>query len=104
MEYTKSKDSSDRLMIENYDVSSIKYWWIKRQLIKKFHLEKKTDAFQGATEKFQIYSSEDAEISIDWDNWSGFTVTALNAKSDRLVLDIANFLNKKNNATNRLSL
>ena len=46
-------------------------------------------------EKLRSYASSQGEVAIDWDNWSGFTVTALDVNSEDLVLDIGRYLNDK---------
>lgn len=70
------------------------YWWTAWRIARKFSLNKK-DAINSVPEKLRSYASSQGEVAIDWDNWSGFTVTALDVNSEDLVLDIGRYLNDK---------
>jgi len=95
MKVNKYEDYSQRLTIQLLDCQSLQYYWIKRKIIKQFQLKSVSDEQSTVNEIFQSYISFKGKISIDWDNWSGLTVTALNKESEELLLKIEQFLRDK---------
>jgi hypothetical protein len=95
MKVNKYEDYSQRLTIQLLDCQSLQYYWIKRKIIKQFQLKSVSDEQSTVNEIFQSYISSKGKISIDWDNWSGLTVTALNKESEELLLKIEQFLRDK---------
>jgi hypothetical protein len=65
-------------------------------LCKEFQLDKSGSYTKSLDAKFQEFrNSENKKIRIDWDIWSGFSVTALTSESEGLVNEIGHWL--KNN-------
>ena len=96
MKYKEYKDASNRLTISLYNCPKILYWWVKRNVKNQFSLKPINNTVEGLNESFQNFESLDGKyISIDWDNWSGFTITALNKKSEEFLLSIGEYLKKK---------
>ena len=95
MKIRKYKDASDRLTIAIENMPSITYRFVRWQLCRKFGLKKSGEYTTGLDEKFQEFSSADGTVSIEWDIWSGFTVTALDSDSEVLVEKVGVWLKDK---------
>lgn len=95
MQVTKYRDASNRFTVEISDMPEWKYSWVKWKLKKSFSLKKKTKTIISLDERFQEFYSKTGSISVDWDNWNGFTVTALSKESEHLVQEIQEFLQNK---------
>lgn len=92
MKITEYRDASDSLTVEIYDIPVWKYSWVKWKLRKKFKLKGKSNTVITFDERFQELLCKEAKVSIDWDIWSGFTVTSLNNESELLVKKIREYL------------
>lgn len=95
MKYQEYRDASDRLTIGLEGFPSLTYRWAKWKIARKFSLEKTGECVSGASEKFQPYSNASGSVSIEWDNWSGLTVVAIDPDSEQLVTQIGGYLKKK---------
>ena len=88
MKLTKYRDSSGRLAVAIDDMPSLAYRFVRWRLCKEFSLNKAGDYKRGLDSKFQDFSGAEGKVSIEWDNWSGFSVVALDSESEPLVDDI----------------
>ena len=95
MKVTKYRDASKRLTVAVDDMPPLAYRFVRWRLCKEFNLKKAGDYIQGLDEKFQDFSGVDGKVSIEWDNWSGFMVIALDSESEPLVEKIGSWLEKK---------
>jgi len=95
MEYKSYRDASDRLTVGVEGMSSLAYRFVSWKLIRKFGLKKRGDLNKTLDEKFQVYEKDGASISVDWDVWSGFTVTAIDSESENIVNEIGKYLERK---------
>ncbi len=77
------------------NIPSLAYRFVRWKLCREFELRKNSEYVKGLNEKFQVFVNSDGIVSIDWDTWSGFTVTALNSESEPLVKKTGEWLNKK---------
>jgi len=92
MKFTEYRDASNRLTVGVEDLPAWKYRWFKWKIRKAFKLKTKSKTVATFDEKFQELSCKAGEVGIDWDVWSGFTVTSLNNESDSLVKKIQEYL------------
>jgi len=92
MKITSHRDASKRLTLSIYDYRCEKYSELKQNLKNKFNLKDKTQTITGFDEVFQELFNKDGQVSIDWDIWGGFLVTALNRESEPLVNKIKEYL------------
>jgi len=95
MKFREYRDSSDRLTMAVECMPSLAYRFVRWKLCKKFQLKKSGNYVKSLDEKFQEYRNSDGRVSIDWDIWSGFAVTALTPESESLVKNIGNWLREK---------
>lgn len=95
MKFKSYKDASNRLSVAVEGMPSLVYRFVAWKIKKKFNLTKQGSLNQTLDEKFQKYEKDGALLSIDWDIWSGFVVTALNEKSKDLVTEIGKYLQQK---------
>lgn len=95
MKFTESYDASNRLTVAVEGFPSLAYRFVRWKICRKFNLIKSSDFTNGINEKFQEYMIDDNRISIEWDSWSGFTVTAKHKSSEKLVREIGEWLKYK---------
>lgn len=93
--YSENRDNSNRLTVSINDMPSFAYRFVRWKIKRKFHLQKDGEYTKGLNEKFQKFLNANGSVSIDWDIWSGFTVTALNSESESLVEEIGVYLREK---------
>lgn len=92
MKYTTMRDASNRLVINFNNIPSFLYWWYKRKIIKKYNLKMINSLTKSIDVKFQSFKSDKGNVSLEWDNWSGFSIVSLDNQSENFVLKIAKFL------------
>jgi len=95
MKFTEYRDASDRLTVAIENMPSLTYKFVRWRLCRNFKLKKSGEYVKGLDEKFQEFSNSDGKVSIDWDTWSGFTVTALTSESELLVEKMGAWLKQK---------
>jgi hypothetical protein len=86
------RDSSGRLTFELHRVSGADYAAVCRLVSRQFRLRPSGDLVAGLDEVFQEYRSTSGRVSLEWDNWTEFTVVASDAESEPLAQEIGAFL------------
>ncbi len=87
------RDASERLTYSVADHNG--YDDLKNEIVRKFHLRFHSDRVCGLDVVFQDFAYEDSIIGIEWDNWSGFMVVAVNAEAEELVKKIGKYLEER---------
>lgn len=95
MRLREYRDSGNRLTVALENMPSLAYRFVRWKLCRHFRLKKSSEYVKNLEEKFQVFCNSEGKVSIDWDVWSGFSVTALNNESEGLVRKIGDWLNKK---------
>ena len=95
MEFREYRDNSNRLAVSLAQFPSLAYRFVRWKLTRRFKLRKSGSYVKGLDEKFQKFSCDKGNVTIDWDIWSGFIVTALDAESEALVREIGDYLKSK---------
>ena len=88
----KNRDASGQLFVSIEDVPSSKYTNLRDALCGALQLEAAGEYIEGLNEKCQLFESSEGKISIDWDNWSGFLVTASDEQSEPLLEKVEGWL------------
>jgi hypothetical protein len=87
------RDASGRLTFEMFRISIADYRAICAALVNAFRLIPATALVtNGCDIVFQDYRRDEQVVGLEWDNWSGFTVTAKTLASESLVRDMACWL------------
>ena len=86
------RNASNQLTIDFEKVKSTMYSKITQAVIKTFSLKSSSQLTEGLDEVFQNFKLDDAEIGLEWDIWSGYTVVAKNVKAEELVREVATFI------------
>jgi len=86
------RDASDRLCFEMFDVDAIAYPRLVARIVAQFDLNSTSEMVVGPAQLIGGYSCGTYLIGLDWDNWSGFFVTAHRPESEPLVKSIGAFL------------
>lgn len=89
----EQRDSSDRLTIDFQRIEINMYQKITTELTSKFNLEASGAQTVGVDEIFQSFKKGDDLIGLEWDNWSGYIVTAKTKSAEQLVREIAGYIN-----------
>ena len=89
---TFHRDASNRLCFEMFDVGSLEYPQLAARVVTQFKLTPVGDSVVGLDEMFRDYTDGVLQIGIEWDNWSGFVVTAKSPSAEPLVNSIGTFL------------
>ncbi len=86
------KNFSNHLAIEFFDVSENSYADITQSIVQKFGLisAKKPSNCDDAI--FHEFKQNDRDVSLEWDDWSGYVVTAKNHAAKPLAHEIAEFI------------
>ncbi len=95
MQYRVYRDASDRLTVGLEVFPVWRYRWEAWRITRRYGLRKRGPYVKGLDERFQEFRKDWQLINIDWDVWSGFTVTAVNQQAEPLVADIGNYLKAK---------
>lgn len=86
------RDASDRLCFEMFDLDSNEYPKLVAGIVEHFGLKPTSDLVIGPDQLIGGYSDGNCSIGLDWDNWSGFFVTAHTPGAEPLVKSIGAFL------------
>ncbi|QDS91604.1 hypothetical protein FF011L_03340 [Roseimaritima multifibrata] len=86
------QDASDRLCFEMFDVDAIDYPKLVARIVAQFNLKSTSEMVVGPDQLIGGYSVGQWSIGMDWDNWSGFFVTAHTPEAEPLVKSIGVFL------------
>lgn len=92
MEFREHRDASDRLSVSLDRMPSLAYRIVRWKLTRRFKLKKSSPYIKVLDERFQNFSGDRGNVSIEWDILSGFVVTALNTESEPLVREIGGYL------------
>ena len=95
MKISKSRDASDNLTVSIDKMPVFKYRFIRWLICKQFGLKKHSKYVQGLNERFQTFQGEAGQVSIEWDAWSGFIVSAVDKDSETLLEQIHSWLEKR---------
>jgi hypothetical protein len=91
----ENRNASNLLTIDFDKIEASKYSKITKEVVKHFNLEENKEIVRGLDVVFHEFKLSKAIISLEWDNWSGYTVTAINVEAEPLARDIAAFINDK---------
>jgi hypothetical protein len=87
------RDASGRLTFEMFQIPADSYGAVCSTLINTFRLVPETALVtNGFDIVFQDYRRGEEVVGLEWDNWSGFIVTAKTTASESLVQDIGRWL------------
>lgn len=88
------RDASQRLCYEIFRAPAEDYDLLRKLVVDAFSLQriKPTITFLDDVSTAYIKWSGFLRVDIDWDNWSGFFVTAMNLRAESLVEKIGRFL------------
>ena len=92
MVYSRYRDDQNKATISFPNVPSFLYWWYKKKIIKKFNLQPNTNETNSLDTRFQTFISDGGRVNIEWDTWSGLSIVALDDKTEKLLLDILEYL------------
>lgn len=95
MKFVSYRDNSDNLTVAIEGMPSLTYKFVSWKVKRKFGLKKSSQLTSTIDQKFQEYLKDGMRMSIDWDTWSGFMVTALTPESENLVSEIGVWLKHK---------
>jgi hypothetical protein len=87
----EQRDKSDRLVIDFHHIKAGMYSKVTDDIIDKFGLEVVGEKTIGLDEVFQDFSRGDMVLSLEWDNWSGYSINAKSASAEQLVREIASY-------------
>ncbi|EGF28968.1 hypothetical protein RBWH47_02625 [Rhodopirellula baltica WH47] len=88
------RDASNRLCFEMFDVDSMDYPAFAARVVARFDLIPAGDLIAGLDEVFRDYTDGNCTVGLEWDNWSGFIVTAKSPNAEPLVTSIGEFLSE----------
>ncbi len=94
----EQRDKSDRLVIDFHHINAGMYSKITNEIVAAFGLEAAGEKTVGLDEVFQDFSREGLMLSLEWDNWSGYTIKAKSASAVQLVRQIASYINDNFNS------
>ena len=89
------RDNSGRLTTSAFRFPKLLYRFVAWKIAKKYKLKKSGPLLKGVDELAQIYADQNYNIAIEWDNWTGFTVVALDEDSEELIKEIDSYLEEK---------
>jgi len=95
VKFVRYRDDTNRLTVGIENMPALAYKFVAWRLKRKFKLTKVSVLTSTVEEQFQQYEYDGKCVGIDWDIWSGFTVTALSPESESIVKEIGNYLEKK---------
>jgi hypothetical protein len=94
-EMDSHRNASNQFTFDFIKIEYKLYSSITNDVVAKFEMEPATELVTGLNEKFQEFKSGSAVIGLEWDNWSGYIVSAKNVEAEQLAEKIANFINEK---------
>ena len=81
-----SRDASGRLSVDVFDVPLKLYSQICQEITVAFNLESDGKLVTNAVDiAFKDFNSPLGPVQMAWDNWSGFTVTAMTHESEPII-------------------
>jgi len=86
------RDASKRLCYEMEDVGCTDYPEFVARVVQHFDLKSANDLVVGPDQLLMAYTDGKHAVGLDWDNWSGFFVTAHTPESEALVRKIGAYL------------
>jgi hypothetical protein len=90
------RDASQRLTFELSRAPYCNYRAICEDVCQKFGLQSTGSLIEGTAgsvdASFQDFRKDNLTISLEWDNWTGFTVVATHPESEQLVHEIGEYL------------
>jgi hypothetical protein len=86
------RDASHRLCFEMLEVDSLDYPKLAAHIVARFGLSPTSELIMGSHEMFCDYTDGNCTVGLEWDNWSGFIVTAKTPEAESLVSSIGEFL------------
>lgn len=86
------RDASDRLCYEMFNVDANAYPRLVSRIVGLFDLRSTSETAVGLDCLLGNYTDGSMSVGLDWDNWSGFIVTAHSPDAEPLVQAIAAFL------------
>ena len=86
------RDFTNRLSQDFVSINSNEYTILTQKIINAFRLVAHTNLVNGFDEMFQEFIVDNKIISLEWDNWSGYSVVAINDISEELLEDIVEFV------------
>jgi hypothetical protein len=89
----EQRDNSGRLVIDFHHIEAGMYSKATDDIVAKFGLEVAGEKMVGLDEVFQDFSRGEMVLSLEWDNWSGYTVNAKSSSAEQLVREIASYIN-----------
>ena len=89
------RDASNRLCFEILDVDAVDHPNLVSQIVAHFELKSTSGLLVGPDQLMSAYSDGKCTVGLDWDNWSGFYVTAESPKAEPLVRAIGAFLSDR---------
>ncbi|AOE49524.1 hypothetical protein [Kangiella sediminilitoris] len=94
MKYKEYKDASNRQVVALDGCSRFTSKYIRWRIVRKFSLTKSEKLFDDLDSVSNKYCKQQETVLIEWDTWSGLTVTAVDSLSEKLVLEIGGFVKK----------
>jgi len=86
------RDFTNRLSQDFVSINSNEYTILTQKIIIFFGLTSHTNLVNGFDEIFQEFIVDNKIISLEWDNWSGYSVVAINSLAEDLLVDIIAFI------------
>lgn len=86
------KDSTGRTTINFDSIESDMYSSITSAVVSRFRLEVVTKKVTGLNEIFQSFKLDNEIVSLEWDNWSGYAVSAKSKSAEPLGRKIAGYI------------
>ena len=86
------RDASGRLTFELHRVDAKDYPAVCKLLVREFDLQPWGQLVDGWDVLFREFRARSGLVSIEWDNWTGFTVVAKNEGAEPAVKEMATFL------------
>lgn len=86
------RDASNRLCFEIVELAADDFANVVARIVQHFQLKPNAAPVIGPDQLVHSYSDGECSIGLDWDNWSGFFVTAHSPESESLVSSVATFL------------
>lgn len=95
MKYRAYRDESDRATVAIEGCPLILYPYYSWIIKKKFSLKKQGKPFKSLDGRSQQYTACGHIVSIEWDNWSGLSVVAIESDAEEIVSKIGRYLESK---------
>ena len=86
------RDFSNRLSQDFLSINRDEYIVLTDKIVNNFKLISHTKLVNGIDEIFQEFKTDNKIVSLEWDNWSGYSVVAINSLAEDLLEDICKFI------------